>query len=196
MRVARYVLAAVLTGALVIPASATADAPSPSAPPLYRLEASKARSIGEKLVRRAVRRSPRLDGAAFRECIRTLRGMECLFVGYGLTAEAEFVCRFKVQVRGRHGHPHGRIVARTCQKTLRPLLTSARAREAITLVAEERIGSDSLIELHRVARSAFVAYAAWPADADGPPVCVLKLTAELLPSEAVLVRPRGVTCAA
>jgi len=180
--------------ALAMPAAAAADSSSP--PPLHRLKTSKARGIGEKLVHRAVRRSPRLEGTAFRECIRTLRGIECLFVAHGLTPEAAFVCRFKVEVRGRHGHPRGRIVARTCQKTLRPLLTDARAREAIVSVAEERIGSDVLLQLDRVSRSMFVGYVASSDDPAQRPLCVLKLTAEILPSELVLVRPRGVTCAA
>ena len=194
MWTSRYVMAAVLAVALAIPASAAATPAESSAPPLLRLKASKARAIGAKLVHRAVRNSPRLDSAAFRECARTLRGVDCLFVAHGLTAEAEFVCRFKVEVRGHHGHPRGRIIARTCQKTLRPTLTSARAREAIVSVAEARIGSDILIQLDRVERSMFVGYVASPPDQG--PLCVLKLTAEILPSEAVLVRPRGVTCAA
>lgn len=193
MRTSRYVLAVILTMALAIPVASAAAPADFSAAPHYRLKASKARAIGAKLVHRAVTRSPRLDAAAFRECIRTLRGMECLFIGTGLTTGAEFVCRFKVEVRGHHGHPRGRIVARTCQKTLRPLLTSERAREAIVSVAEARIGSDILLQLDRASRSRFVGYVASAGDG---PLCVLKLTAELLPSEAVLVRPRGVTCAA
>jgi hypothetical protein len=193
MRTSRYGLAAVLTMALAIPAASAAAPADFSAPPLYHLKASKARAIGAKLVHRAVKRSPRLETAAFRECVRTLRGMECLFVGAGLTPDAEISCRFKVEVRGHHGHPRGRIVARTCQKTLRPLLTDERAREAIVSVAESRIGSDILLQLDRTSRSTFVGYVA---SADDDPLCVLKLTAEMLPSEAVLVRPRGVTCAA
>ena len=195
MRTSKYLLAAILVVALAIPASATAAGADSSSPSLYRLETSQARAIGAKLVHRAVRRSPRLVDTTFRECVRTLRGVECLFVGHGLTREAEVVCRFKVEVRGHHGHPRGRIVARTCQKTLRPLLTSERAREAIVSVAEARIGSDILLQLDRLSRSGFVGYVASAADTDEP-LCVLKLTAELLPSEAVLVRPRGVTCAA
>jgi hypothetical protein len=79
--------------------------------------------------------------------------------------------------------------------TPRPLLTAAAAREAFVSVAEARIGADAPIELERVTRSTFNGYAAWPAGGDTPPVCQLKLTAELQSSGVILVTPRGVTCA-
>lgn len=196
MRTSRYVLAALLAVALAAPAS-TSAAPSDSpTPTLYRLKASKARSIGQKLVRRAVRRSPRLDTAAFRECARTLRGIQCLFIAHGLTADAEFACRFKIEVRRTHGRPSGRIVARTCQKTLRPTLTVERARDAIASVAEPRVGPGGQIQLFRVSRSLFIGYATPSPPEGGEPFCALKLTAELLPDNAILVRTRGTACLA
>ncbi len=145
-----------------------------------------------------MRRSPRLDTAALRECDRNSGRIDCVFVAHGQTKNAEVDCRLKVEVRRGHGHPSARILARTCQVALRPLLTSARAREAIASVAETRIGSDSAIELDRVSRSVFLGFVAWPPpdESDGRTPCVFKFVAELVPPDTVLVDGRGVTCAA
>ena len=194
MRAVRFGIVGVVAMALVSTSAVASPPPSPEAS-ASRLSGRSARDVAEKLVSRAVKRSPRLDTAAFRECDRRLGRTDCLFIVHGQTPNAEFDCRFKVVVRG-HRHRSGRIVARTCQETLRPLLTSARAREAIASISEARGGSDSLIELDRISRSAFNGYAAWPADTERGPVCVLKLSAELVPTGAVLVQTHGVTCAA
>jgi hypothetical protein len=188
-----------LAGIAVLASPVAAVAISPDAGPaqsLQRLNPPTARVISAKLVRRAVRRSERLQESEFRACERRRGRIDCVFVARGTTENAEFDCRLKVSVRGRHGHPAGRIVARTCQQTLRPLLSGARAREAMASVAEARTGSDALLEVERTSRSAFQGVAAWPPDGERAPICVLELSAELEPSGAVLVKTHGVTCAA
>ena len=186
-------MATVLAMLAATPAVALHRSPTP---PLQRLGMPGARGAAEKAVRRAVNRSRRLDTEALRSCDRDRHEVDCLFIVRGETANAEFDCRFNVVVRGRHGHPVGRIVTRACQVALRPLLTHAAALAAITSVAERRVHEETLIELERTSRSSFLGYVAWPPSADRPPVCILELSAELVSTGAVLVKSRGLTCEA
>jgi len=188
MRASKYTVIGMALALLVL--TATQAVASSAA---QRLTTPAAREVAATLVEKAVKRSPRLETADFRECDWRLRRIDCLFVTQGQTANATFDCRFKVVVRRGHRHLVGRIVARACEVAPQPVLTAARATEAIAAVAEARMGPEAPVVVLRQTRSRFLGYAASPPD-NGPPVCVLKLSAELLPTGLVRVQTHGLSC--
>lgn len=86
-----------------------------SQPKPYRLKKKDARRVSRRLVRRAVNRSPGLDGFRLDRCRRQApRRINCWLTANGTTDSRKTTCHFKVAVRAKNRRPRGRIVSRRC----------------------------------------------------------------------------------
>lgn len=91
----------------------------------YRLKKKDARRVSRRLVRRAVKRSPRLESFSLDRCSRRApRRIDCRLTATGDTSRQRTTCYFKVAVRAKNRRPKGRIVSRRCES--HPLVEAKR----------------------------------------------------------------------
>jgi len=193
MRDARCGVAIVVTMLLVL--TAVPAFASTSGLPLHPLAASTARDIARELADEEMTQDPRLDTATIQYCDRAEGRIDCIFDATGTTKNKKFECHLRVAVRAERHGPIGEIVARSCRADLLPLLTYAKAYEAIALVAAARIPgfNPALVPLSRVSRSTFAGAVAFLPSTGGP-VCARNLTAELNFPNSINIEIADETC--
>lgn len=202
MRVWGKAVGVLVIGVLAMPAAGAAAG--------GHLTGSTAKAVSEDLVETAIDKSDRLQNAELKACVRrTPTHIDCDFRVTGETTKADVECDFRVSVRVGDLGPVGRIEAKRCEAEEKPLLTYARAYDAMATVASETIGLPvaesfdqsqpvrALLSLRRVSRSSFSAFAGWYPKLAGngqSDLCLLDLLANGSDKGGVVVEIGKSTC--
>ena len=94
----------------------TAEEPPPPPKPAYHLSRHAAERISKGLVAGVVGRSALLDSYTLTSCSRLGEpSIDCRLLAQGESHRQRAACRFKVEVRAKDRHPHGRIVTHKCR---------------------------------------------------------------------------------
>jgi Excalibur calcium-binding domain len=94
----------------------------PAPKPPYRLPMSVAERKARKVERKYVRRSAAVGAGRVEGCLRRAkRRVDCVGSARGRTAARYTVCRLRIAVRGRDGHPKASLQSANCRsRALRP----------------------------------------------------------------------------
>lgn len=85
-------------------------------PPPYHLTKAAARNAARAVVRRFVRRNPKVSSAALGACNRLAeRRVDCRATARGHTDTTKTTCRLRVAVRAVNRHPKARLASSNCR---------------------------------------------------------------------------------
>jgi hypothetical protein len=172
---------------------------TPPPPPPPQLAKSVARRVAQEAASDLVRRSSRLDEAAFRGCRRKARQrVNCRFLARGETNAQRLSCRFKVLVEGTNESPAANVSPLSCRTEQIAILRYARARQAMLDAATDLAGRPVRLEISRLGPRAYWAWTEWRRTTPGSPAeaCYVELTAVLKPSGALRVHTHNLDCQA
>jgi hypothetical protein len=161
-------------------------------PPPYRLAKAAARHAAREVVRKFVRRSPRVDGAALGSCRRLgERRIDCQGVARGSTGATRTTCRMRVAVRAVNRRPKARLSSTSCRTRSTLRLTALQARSAFLSRGAELAGKRvALGALERNSPTSFTGMVEWTQRASVPAPreeCFALLEANLTSSRQVAV---------
>jgi len=175
------------------------ETPMPPPPPPPQLAKSVARRVAQEVASDLVRRSPRLDEAAFKGCRRKARQrVNCRFLARGETSTQRIACSFKVSVEGTNESPAANLGPLSCRTEQIAILRYARARQAMVDAATDLAGKPVRLEISRLSPRAYWAWTEWKRTTPGlaTEICYVELTATLQPSGMLRVRTHNLDCQA
>jgi hypothetical protein len=132
-------------------------------PPPYHLTKAAARNAARAVVRKFVRRNPKVSSASLGACSRLAeRRVDCRANARGHTNTTKSTCRLRVAVRAVNRHPKARLASSNCQTRSTVKLTAREAADAIRSRGNELAGKRvGLSFLERRSRVSFLGTVEW-----------------------------------
>lgn len=145
---------------------------APPPPPPYHLTKAAARSTSRSLVRKFVRRNPRVTMGSVGACRRLgERRVDCQATARGRTGTTKTTCQLRVAVRAVNRHPEGRLASTRCRTVETVKLKAQDAAKAIRARGSEFAGKHvGLGFLERRSRTSFLGTAEWTQTTSSTPV--------------------------
>lgn len=139
------------------------DTAEPPPPPPYHLTKAAARHASRAVVRKFVRRNPRVTTGAVGACKRLgERRVDCQATARGRTSTTKTTCRLRVAVRAVNRHPEARLASARCRTVETVKLRARDAADAMRARGAELAGKRvGLGFLERRSRTSFLGTVEW-----------------------------------
>jgi Excalibur calcium-binding domain len=153
-------------------------------PPPYHLPKASARHAARAVLRKFVRRNPRISAGSLGSCSRMAeRRIDCRGVARGHTVTTRTTCRLRIAVRAVDRRPKARLASTSCRTRSSAKLTARAAARAIRYRGNELAGKRvALVFLERRSRISFLGTVEWTRPATSSSVqqeCFALLEAEM-----------------
>lgn len=165
----------------------------PPPPPPYHLTKAAARRASRSVVRKFVRRNPRVTAGSVGACRRLgERRVDCQATARGRTGSTKTTCQLRVAVRAVNRHPEARLASTRCRTVDTSQLKAQVAADAILARGAELAGKRvGLGFLERRSRISFLGTVEWTQSTASVPVvreeCFALMEAELTTARRVRV---------
>ena len=162
----------------------------PQPPPPYHLTKASARHAARAVLRKFIRRHPRVSAGSLGSCGRLAeRRIDCRGVASGHTVTTRTTCRLRIAVRAVNRRAKARLASTTCQTRSTAKLTARAAARAIRYRGSELAGKRvSLGFLERRSRISFLGTVEWirpPTSSTARQECFALIEAEMNPARQV-----------